>query len=149
MKSEIDHKKHLRQAVELAQKNKNEGGRPFAALIVKDGRVVSTGINEMMKNHDASSHAELEAIRKASMSFKNVSLEGCSIYASGHPCPMCLAAIVMTNIKSVFYAFDNNDAEPYGFSSEETYKKLGIQKEKLPLSLEKLDVGIKAEEVYK
>ncbi len=143
------HKEYLRQAVTLAQKNKAQGGRPFAAVLVKDGKVLSTGVNELIKTHDASSHAELVAIRSATINQKNVNLEGCTIYASGHPCPMCLALILMTNIESVFYAYDNQDAEPYGLSSEQTYKKLGINKENVPFPLTKLDVGITAEDVYK
>ena len=143
------HREYLLQAVKLAQKNKAQGGRPFGAVLVKDGKVLSTGVNEMINSHDATSHAELEAIRSATKKQEDVNLEGSSIYASGHPCPMCLAAILMTNIKSVFYAYDNNDAEPYGLSSEQTYKKLGINKENVQIPLTKLDVGITAKELYK
>lgn len=143
------HKEYLLQAVKLAQKNKAQGGRPFAAVLVKDGKVLSTGLNEMTKTYDASSHAELEAIRSATIKHKNINLEGSTIYASGHPCPMCLALILMTNIKSVFYAYDNNDAEPYGLSSEQTYKNLGIIKKNVSISLTKLDIGIAAQDVYK
>jgi guanine deaminase len=142
-------KEYLLQAIELARKNKNEGGRPFGAVLVKDGKVLATGVNGMNKNHDVSSHAELEAIRSATQNLGDINLEGSIIYASGHPCPMCLAAIFMTNIKSVFYAFDNTDAEPYGISSDLTYKKLGIIKEKIPLPIIRLDVGVTADELYK
>ena len=143
------HRDYLLQAVNLAKKNKSEGGRPFGAVLVKDGKVLATGINGMTKNHDVSSHAELEAIRSATQRQGDINLSGSTIYASGHPCPMCLAAILMTNIKSVYYAFDNADAEPYGLSSEETYKKLGIIKEKVPLPITRLDVGVTAGELYK
>lgn len=143
------HREYLLEAIKLAQKNKSEGGRPFGAVLVREGKILSMGVNGMAISHDVSSHAELEAIRSATQIQKNVNLEDCTIYASGHPCPMCLAAIIMTNIKSVYYAFDNADAEPFGFSSELTYLKLGIVKEKVPLNLVKLDVGIDAKDVYK
>ncbi len=142
------HQKYLIEAIQLAQKNKSEGGRPFGAVVVREGKILSIGVNGMARNHDVSSHAELEAIRSATQKQKNVNLEDCTIYASGHPCPMCLAAILMTNIKTVYYAFDNSDAEPYGLSSEQTYLKLGIVKDKVPLLLMKLDVGIAAKDVY-
>ena len=142
------HQEYLLQAVKLAENNKLQGGRPFGAVLVRDGKVLATGVNGMAKNHDVSSHAELEAIRSATQKLGSTNLEGCTIYASGHPCPMCLAAILMTNIKSVFYAFDNADAEPYGLSSELTYQKLGIMKEKVPVSLIKLDVGLTARDIY-
>lgn len=142
------HQQYLRQAVAMAKQNRVEGGRPFAAILVKDGKILATGLNEMNKTHDASSHAELEAIRMATKNLGDVNLEGSVIYASGHPCPMCLAAIIMTNIKSVFYAFDNSDAEPFGFSSEATYQKLGIKKDLVRLELQKLDVGMSARELY-
>lgn len=142
------HKDYLLQSVKLAQENKIQGGRPFAAILVKDEKVLTTGVNEMVQTHDATSHAELEAIRKATKKLKTSDLKGCIIYASGHPCPMCIAAILATNIDGVFYAYDNVDAEPYGYSSEQTYQKLGIKKELISIDLEKLDVGIPVEDVY-
>lgn len=144
----MSHKEYLLQAVRLAQKNKEQGGRPFAAILVRDGEVIATGVNDMIKTHDASSHAELEAIRAATQNQKNINLEGSIIYASGHPCPMCLAAIIMTNVKSVFYAYDNSDAAPYGLSSESTYVKLGIETTKVSIPLTKLDVGVPVTDVY-
>lgn len=142
------HQHYLSQAVSMAKQNRVEGGRPFAAILVKDEKVLATGLNEMNQTYDASSHAELEAIRTATKQLGDVNLEGSVIYASGHPCPMCLAAIIMTNIKTVIYAFDNDDAEPFGFSSEATYQKLGIKKEMVRLELRKLDVGVSAKDLY-
>ncbi|HLW57537.1 MAG TPA: nucleoside deaminase [Bacteriovoracaceae bacterium] len=142
------HHDFLLQAVKLAQENKAKGGRPFGAVLVKDGKVVATGVNEMLEKYDASSHAELEAIRTATTQLKNVSLNGCTIYASGHPCPMCLAAILMTKIEAIYFAYDNADGEPFGFSSEQTYKALGINRESLPIKIERLDIGIPVQDVY-
>lgn len=143
------HLEFLNQAIELAKHNKIHGGRPFGAVIVKDGKVLSTGINEMLMKTDPSSHAEMEAIKDACLKEGKLTLEGCTVYASGHPCPMCLAAILMTKIEGVFYAFDNNDGAPYGYSSETTYQKLGIKKEGIGIPIEKLQVEVTADEVYR
>lgn len=141
-------KEFLKQAISLAMENKKKGGRPFGAIIVKDGEVISSGINEMLKTNDPSSHAEMEAIRAASKKLGSLSLEGCTVYASGHPCPMCLGAILMTNVKDVYFAFDNNDGAPFGYSTEVTYKKLGINLNTLPIPFEKLEMGMAASELY-
>ena len=95
----------LEQAITLAIENKKKGGRPFGAVIVKDGEVLAIGVNNMLATFDPSSHAEMEAIRKATTSTHALDLKGCKIYASGQPCPMCLAAIAITNISEIFYAF--------------------------------------------
>lgn len=133
----------------MAKKNREEGGRPFAAVLVRDGKVIGRGVNHMLKNHDPSSHGEMEAIRDAAQKLKTTNLEGSTIYASGQPCPMCVGAILMTNIKSVFYAYDNTAAERYGLSTASVYQKMGLVKEKLPITFEQLDVGIKIDDVYK
>lgn len=142
------HIEYLKQAVSLAVENKKKGGRPFGALIVKDGTIIAKGINEMLKTNDPSSHAELEAIREAGKKLGRLTLEGCTVYASGHPCPMCLAAILMANIDQVYFAFDNSDGAPFGYSSAETYKKLGVKLDLIPISFSKLETGITASEVY-
>lgn len=86
------------QAIELAYANADKGGRPFGALIVKDGKVLAQGVNEIMTTNDPTAHAELLAIRAASQALGSASLAGCSVYASGHPCPMCMAAMRMAGI---------------------------------------------------
>lgn len=142
------HTQFLQQAITLAQDNAKQGGRPFGAVLVKEGKILATGVNEIIHSHDPSTHAEMEAIRHATREQKNPSLKGCVIYASGHPCPMCLAAIVLSGIEAVYYAFDNHDAEPFGFSSQAIYKQLGIRLTPQPLPLIKLDTGITAAQLY-
>ena len=138
----------MRQAVELAHHNRLQGGRPFGAVLVRDGEVLATGINEIVQSHDPSTHAEMQAIRAATQTQKNPSLAGCSIYASGHPCPMCLAALVMTGVEQVFFAFDNNDAAPYQLSSEGTYQRLRLSLNPPPLPITRVDTGITAAQLY-
>lgn len=114
----------LLQAIELAYANADKGGRPFGALIVKDGKVLAQGVNEIMTTNDPTAHAELLAIRAASQALGSASLAGCSVYASGHPCPMCMAAMRMAGIQDVTYAYSNEDGEPFGLSTAQVYADL-------------------------
>ena len=139
---------HMRQAVQLAHANQQRGGRPFGAVIVRDGAVIATGVNEIVQLHDPSAHAEMQAIRSATHLAQDPSLAGCTIYASGHPCPMCLAAIVMTGMERVFFAFDNVDAAPYGLSSEGTYQRLRLSLDPSPLPIVRVETGVSAAQLY-
>lgn len=114
----------LRQAIALAYANVEQGGRPFGALIVKDGKIVAQAVNEVVGTRDPTAHAELLAIRAASRILDSASLEGCTVYASGHPCPMCMAAMRMAGIAAVSYAYSNQDAEPFGLSTAAVYADL-------------------------
>lgn len=142
------HEDLLREAVRLAIANRARGARPFGAVLAIDGEVISTGVNDLVHSHDPTTHAELEAIRVACRRLGRPNLRGSVVYASGHPCPMCLAALVMSGVDTVYYAFDNEDAAPFGFSSETTYQALRLPLTPSPLPLKRLDVGIRAEEVY-
>jgi guanine deaminase len=148
--SDADHRRWLTQAVELALDNVRAGGRPFGAVLVKDGAVVGTGVNRMLATHDPSSHAEMEALRQAGPALGGADLSSAVLYASGHPCPMCLAAAVMSRVEAVYYAFSNADAEPYGFSSTAAYAALGVRLDPPPLPLTQLDVpGYAAADLYR
>ncbi|WP_353144557.1 nucleoside deaminase [Acinetobacter pragensis] len=107
----------LTQAVSLAKDNIEQGGRPFGAIIVKQGEVIAQGVNRILATGDPTSHAELNALRQACQKLKSVSLTGCSVYASGQPCPMCLAALRMAGVEKIVYAYSNDDAEPFGLST--------------------------------
>lgn len=147
--SEAEHRRWLAQAVDLALENVRAGGRPFGAVLVKDGALVASGVNRMLATNDPSSHAEMEALRQAGPALGGVDLSGSVLYASGHPCPMCLAAAVMTRVSAVYYAFSNADAEPYGFSSAATYQVLGVKLDPPPLPLRQLELpGRTAAELY-
>ncbi|MEG0151430.1 MAG: nucleoside deaminase, partial [Comamonas sp.] len=112
MTSTPKHQQFMRQAVDLAHANRLQGGRPFGAVLALGDEVIATGVNNIIASHDPSTHAEMEAIRAGTQKRANPSLAGLSIYASGHPCPMCIAALVMNGAEQVFFAFDNNDAAP-------------------------------------
>lgn len=142
------HTSHLREAVRLAQVNKERGARPFGAVLTLDGNVLATGVNDIVHSFDPTTHAEMEAVRAASRTLQRPNLKGGVMYASGHPCPMCLAAMLMCGIEAVYYAFDNQDAAPYGLSSEATYQALKLSLTPAPLPLTRLDVGVSARQLY-
>ncbi|MEP9370728.1 nucleoside deaminase [Mesorhizobium sp. KR1-2] len=107
----------LAEAIALAFDNVRKGGRPFGAVVVKDGQVIARGVNRMLADSDPTAHAEMLALRAAGAALKSPRLDGCEIYASGQPCPMCLAAIRMSGIGDVTFAYSNQDAEPFGLST--------------------------------
>lgn len=144
----LNHESRLREAVRLAQENHKRGGRPFGAVLAFGDSVIATGVNEILRTHDISAHAEMGALREACRQLARPNLAGGIMYASGQPCPMCLAAMVLAGIKEVYYAFGNEDAAPYGFSSAQVYEALHLQLPiALPLNKLKLS-GVDAEQVY-
>jgi tRNA(Arg) A34 adenosine deaminase TadA len=114
----------LCEAIELARENIRNGGRPFGAVVVKDGKIVATGVNEIHTTNDPTSHAELNALRAASQALGSPLLAGCAVYASGNPCPMCMAGMRMSGVGEVAFAYSNNDGEPYGLSTAAVYADL-------------------------
>ncbi|HEV7305412.1 nucleoside deaminase [Ensifer sp.] len=117
-------KTYLAEAITLARNNIAKGGRPFGAVVVKDGEIVGRGVNEMLSTGDPTSHAELNAVRAAARTLASPRLEGAAVYASGQPCPMCLAAMRMVGITDIAYAHSNADAEPFGLSTAAIYAEL-------------------------
>lgn len=116
---------YLGMAIGLARQNVVErGGRPFGAVLVKDGAVLATGVNDILATNDPSMHAEMQAIRAAAAALKSPRLDGCVIYASGQPCPMCLSAMHMIGIKAAYFAYSNDDAEAYGLSTARIYAEM-------------------------
>ena len=97
-----DSQHFLRQAVELAYANLKNGGRPFGAVIVRNGEVIARGVNEILRTNDPTAHAELMAVRSASQTLGSQRLDGCVVYASGQPCPMCMAAMRLAGIGEVY-----------------------------------------------
>jgi guanine deaminase len=127
---------YLAQAIALARANMDAGGRPFGAVIVKDDAVIATGVNEILASHDPTAHAELQALRAASRKLASPDLQGTTVYASGHPCPMCLAAMRLAGVDRVLHAYSNEDAEPYGLSTTALYADLArpLSEQAMPVS---------------
>ncbi len=102
----------------------NGDGGPFGAVIVKDGEVVASGHNQVLKNNDSTCHGEIDAIRKAEQKLQTYDLSGCQIYTTGEPCGMCLAAILWANIDKVYYGCSLKDNEEIGFRDDKIDKLL-------------------------
>ncbi|MDX6765940.1 MAG: nucleoside deaminase [Candidatus Methylacidiphilales bacterium] len=115
----------LDQAIRLSRKGMraNEGG-PFGSVVVCGGRVVGRGWNRVLKSHDPTAHAEVEAIRAAAKRLKRFDLSDCVIYASCQPCPMCLSAIYWSGIRRVVYANTAREAAKIGFADQFIYDEL-------------------------
>lgn len=118
------HEDFLALAIRLARENVERGGRPFGAVLVKDGEVVATGVNEMLVTHDPSAHAEMLAIRAAATKQQSPRLDGCVMYASGNPCPMCLSLMHMVGIAEVYFAYSNEQGEPFNLSTARIYAEM-------------------------
>lgn len=100
---------------------KNIGG-PFGAVIVKDNKIVAVASNSVLKDNDPTAHAEINAIRQAGKELNTYDLSGCELYATGYPCPMCLSAIIWSNISKVYYGCNPKDAEEIGFRDDFIYE---------------------------
>jgi tRNA(Arg) A34 adenosine deaminase TadA len=128
--------KFMMQAIDLSQNGvrNNEGG-PFGCIIVKDDTIVGRGNNKVTSSNDPTAHAEVVAIRDACKNLGTFQLEGCEIYTSCEPCPMCLGAIYWVRPKMVYFANTRQDAASIGFDDSMIYEELGIDldKRKIPI----------------
>ena len=112
----------LRQAIALATRNVTSGnGGPFAALIVREGKVIAEGVNMVVTTNDPTAHGEVTAIRNACKALNTFSLAGCKLYTSCEPCPMCLAASHWARFDAVFYGASAEDAAKAGFDDAYLY----------------------------
>lgn len=118
---EIAMKKAIKES-EINLINKFKDGGPFGAVIIKDGEIISSAHNTVLKSKDATAHAEINAIREASRKLNTHDLSGCILYTSAQPCPMCLSAIIWANIKEVFYANTKEEADDIGFRDDMIYE---------------------------
>jgi guanine deaminase len=126
----INHKKFLQMTVDLAVKSVKNGGGPFGAVIVKNGKIIAKASNGVTLSNDPTAHAEVSAIRAACAKLKNFELENCVIYASAEPCPMCLGAIYWARPKALYYAAGKNTAAAAGFDDSFIYKEIVLPEEK-------------------
>jgi len=113
----------MQLGVEEARKTMKEGlGGPFGAVIVdKDNNVIAVSSNTVLGSHDPTAHAEINVIRKAGQILETHDLSGCKLYATGYPCPMCLSAIIWSNIRDVYYGTNLLEAEKIGFRDQMIY----------------------------
>ena len=114
--------KYMKIAKELSEDNlKTNVGGPFGACVVKDGKIIGKGSNHVLSNNDPTAHAEVMAIRDACKNINSYDLNGCELYTSCYPCPMCLSAIIWANIKKVYYGNTKEDAANIGFRDDYIY----------------------------
>lgn len=116
----------MQMAINLSVENVANGGGPFGAVIVRNGEVVATGVNRVTANNDPTAHAEVSAIREACTKLRNFKLEGCTIYTSCEPCPMCLSAIYWAGISRIFYGNTKTDAKSVGFDDSFIYDEIAL-----------------------
>jgi guanine deaminase len=115
----------MREAIRLAVRNVTSGeGGPFAALVVKDGQVIATGVNRVTSANDPTAHAEIVAIREACTRLESFQLTGCELFTTCEPCPMCLGAIYWARPDRIFFAATRHDASAVGFDDGHIYQEL-------------------------
>lgn len=136
MKTDPNLNHFMFEAIELSIRNVKEGkGGPFAAIVVKDGRVISRGTNLVTSTSDPTAHAEIVAIREACKVLKSFQLVGCELYTSCEPCPMCMGAIYWARPARVYFGSTRKDAAKIGFDDSFIYNELtkSISRRKIPL----------------
>ncbi|PHR12281.1 MAG: tRNA-specific adenosine deaminase [Aequorivita sp.] len=118
-------KQFIKRAIELSEKgmDKNAGG-PFGAVIVKNGKIIAEGFNQVTSSNDPTAHAEVVAIRNACEELGSFQLDNCIVYTSCEPCPMCLGAIYWARPKAVYYACTKEDAAEIGFDDDFIYDEI-------------------------
>lgn len=137
----MEKEKIMELGIEEARKTMNENiGGPFGAIIVKNGEIIAVASNRVLNDNDPTAHAEIVAIRKACKKLGTYDLNGCEIYATGYPCPMCLSAIIWANIKKVYVSGLPEDAENIGFRDDFIYRFIEQKRnDKNVLGIECLD----------
>jgi guanine deaminase len=122
------------KAISLALDNVSSlKGGPFGAVVVKEGKIVGRGNNQVTFLNDPSAHAEIMAIRDASKNLGTFDLTGCEIYSSCEPCPMCLGAIYWARLDKLYYAATKDDATAAEFDDSYIYKEFALPKEERKL----------------
>ncbi len=117
----------MREAIRLSlQTMRRKRGGPFGAVIVRAGKVIGRGWNEVPSANDPTAHAEIMAIRKACQRLKTFRLEGCELYASCEPCPMCLAAVYWSHLDKLYFANTRKDAARIGFDDDYLYRQVAL-----------------------
>ena len=142
MKQEELDKYFLQKTIDLAIKNIHEGkGGPFAALIVKDNQIVAEGTNLVTSANDPTAHAEITAIRKACEQFGHFQLEGCTIYSSCEPCPMCLGAIYWARPQRLVFAANKKQAAAVDFDDDFIYQEIVLDYDKRHLDTQHIEIA--------
>ena len=140
----------MKRAIELSIKSVNNGGGPFGSVIVKGDKIIAEGSNKVTSNNDPTAHGEIVAIREACKKLNNFSLNGCDLYSTCEPCPMCLSAIYWARIDKIYYANTREDARKIDFDDSLIYTELqkNIDKRKIPMIQILRNEALKAFELW-
>jgi len=140
----------MKRAIELSIKSVNNGGGPFGSVIVKGNKIIAEGSNKVTSNNDPTAHGEIVAIREACKKLNNFSLNGCELYSTCEPCPMCLSAIYWARIDKIYYANTREDARKIDFDDSLIYTELqkNIDKRKIPMIQMMRNEALKAFEMW-
>lgn len=122
----MDKREYMQEAIDLSIASVESGGGPFGAVIVKDGEIIARASNSVTINNDPTAHAEVNAIRAACQSLQNFSLEGCELYTSCEPCPMCLSAAYWAGIKRIYFGNTRDDAKAIDFDDSFIYDEIPL-----------------------
>ena len=126
----------MREAIRISlEKMRQNCGGPFGAVVVRDGKIIGRGWNQVTSSNDPTAHAEVTAIRDACQRLKTFLLDDCELYTSCEPCPMCLAAIYWARFPKVFYANTRKDAARIAFDDDFIYREVStpIARRKIPM----------------
>ena len=125
----------MKKAIELSINSVKNGGGPFGAVIVKDKKIIAEGSNKVTSNNDPTAHGEIVAIREACKKINNFNLNGCELYSTCEPCPMCLSAIYWARIDKIYYANTRKEAQKIDFDDSLIYSELkkNINERKIPM----------------
>jgi len=127
MKEQLTKEDFMREAIRLSIENVESGkGGPFAAVIVKEGKIIASAVNEVTATNDPTAHAEVVAIRKACSTLNSFQLDGCEIYCSCEPCPMCLGAIYWARAAKIYFANTKEDAAAIDFDDKFIYDEIDL-----------------------
>lgn len=131
----MEHEKFMREAIKLSIESVKNGGGPFGAVVVKDGNIVAASSNSVTQDNDPTAHAEVNAIRKAAKIMGTFDLNGCVVYSSCEPCPMCLGAIYWAKIDRLYFANNKTDAKDIGFDDSFIYDEIEKPYEKRKMKI--------------
>lgn len=117
---------YMQLAIDLSIENVENGGGPFGAVVVRDGEIISTGVNKVVSSNDPTAHAEVNAIRSACSKLGTFKLDGCTVYSSCEPCPMCMSALYWAGVKRVCFGNTKEDAKNIDFDDSFIYDQINL-----------------------
>ena len=140
----------MQRAIELSINSVNTAGGPFGCVIVKENKIIAEGTNLVTLSKDPTAHAEVVAIREACKKLNTFNLNGCVLYTSCEPCPMCLSAIYWSRIDNIFYANTRDDAKKINFDDSLIYSEISKKNEdrKIPIKQMMRDEALKAFDLW-